>query len=207
MGTSLLARPGASCRGHFPALAEPPFGLRRLAPVPRPQWGWSLRGARTAADLERNQSYPVEDTHPWARLVIPSHLGDTNLAHDGHRRRQRAVRDLCRSRQWQNPPRLETVRRREASIRAQVQHLCFADTSHRGRARLHDLRFARNSLSGYQDRQGPVGAAGLRMQSLSRSRFLTDSFWGSAPDEFRRQRSPVRRRARQTDRENRVATG
>ena len=160
---------------------------------------------RAAADVVGDRERGVEDADPRPGVVVAGRVGSrvwvTTATPDGKALGVVAVD--ARAGEIVHDLKLFDVA--TPQFRAPLQHLRLADAGRgRGASTSPSGRPAPPRLE-RQDRQGAVEAARLRVQPLPRRRLVADPLPRPADHALRRQRSSVRRRARQEDRQDGVA--
>ncbi len=149
----------------------------------------------------------MEDGDSRTGVVVARHARRPDLDDERHRGRPTAVRDRRRSAERPDHPRPQGIRRRDSrSTRTRS-----IPTRRRRRSSSRAASTLRSDRPGTAaidttSRQGALGAARLRVQPLPRRRLVTDPLREPADHALRRQRSSVPRRARQANRQDRVAT-
>ena len=165
--------------------------------VPRPRRDRPLPLERPAARVERDEERRLEDAHPRARLVVSRRARSPDLAHHGHARRPRALRDRDRPRLGQGAARHPALQGRQARGHGALQQLRVADAGDRGGPRLRPLRQLRHRRPRHADGQDALDAARPAVQSLARARLVADALERPPDRALRRLRPAVRGRARQ----------
>ena len=146
----------------------------------------------------------MEDRDSWTGVVIAGDSRRSGVADDRDAGWQGAVCHRRRSRQRQDHSRPQAVRRRDAAVRAQLQHLRVAHAGRGTGTGVRHVRIARDRVPRPQERQGAVDAPRSGVQSLPRRRVVADHLRQPADHALRRQRPAVSRRARQEDRQDGV---
>jgi hypothetical protein len=176
---------------------------RTLGQRPRRSAGHGTAGS--AAPLEREGEYPLEDTHPLPGLVHSGCHGGAPVADDRDGRWSRLLRDRRRCRLRRDPLPGEAVSRRPArAARQSPQLLCFAFAGGRAQPGIRTLRELWHGGAGHEHRGRAVEAVRSALPALSRAGLIAGVVREPAgPDDGWRGR-PVPRGTRQGNRADRL---